>query len=134
MNIGWIGTGNMGGEMAKRLARQGFELHVYNRTRAKAEAVAEAGAVDICESPKEIAQKSDIIFTSLTDYTAILDVLQRDDGVFAGARDNAIFVDVSTIGPAASQELRETLSEHGMRYIGAPVQGSMFISSSRRDS
>ncbi|MEE3180727.1 MAG: NAD(P)-binding domain-containing protein, partial [Planctomycetota bacterium] len=90
MKVGFAGLGNMGGGMARNVLAAGFELHVYNRTREKAEAL--DGAV-IEPSASALAQKADMILTCLADIDVTRDVFLREDGLLAGASEGKIFVD-----------------------------------------
>ena len=127
MKAGWIGTGNMGVRMAERVVKAGFELNVYNRTASKAQRVLEAGNAVLCKSPAEIAEKSDIIFTSITNDDAMRAVMQGENGLMSQAHPGQIFVEMSTFSPYFSEELETMLNSKGILYLNAPVIGSMFM-------
>lgn len=127
MNIGWIGTGNMGVRMAERLAKAGHQLYVYNRTPAKAQRVLDAGNARLLGSPAEIAEKCGLFFTSVTNDESMRQILCGENGLLQQARTGQILVEMSTLSAAFSAELREVLHRNGMLYLSAPVVGSMFM-------
>jgi 3-hydroxyisobutyrate dehydrogenase len=96
--LGFIGLGTMGSRMADRLLAGGLPLTVYNRTRAKAEALAAKGAA-VAETPRELAAVCDYIMISLTDDEAVEAVFHGPRGILAGGRAGAACIDLSTIGP-----------------------------------
>lgn len=121
--VGWIGTGRMGSELIKRLLDSGTEVRVYNRTRAKAEALTEHGAM-VVDSPADLASL-DIIFTMVGGPDDVLEVTVGDNGVLS--RDDArpsVIVDSTTIDPASSKRLRAAASELGVDVLAAPVSGN----------
>ena len=115
MRIAWIGTGLMGRPMAERLLGAGHEVTVWNRTRAKAEAL--AGAI-VADSPAEAIAAGEAVFLMLKDAAAIREVLQ--DGDLEGRT----VVQMSTIGPSESVALAEEVRQRGGDYLEAPVLGS----------
>src|SRR5436305_7738449 len=124
MNIGWIGLGIMGSRQAANLRRAGYELTVFNRTRAKAEAwAAEHGAV-VAGAPAEVAAASDVVITMVVDGAQVEDALLGPAGAARGARDGALFVDMSTIAPQDTRRIGATLSQRGIGFVDAPVTGS----------
>lgn len=121
--VGWIGAGRMGSELIKRLLDSGTEVWVYNRTRAKAEALAEHGA-KVVDRPADLATL-DIIFTMVGGPSDVMEVTVGEDGVLS--RDDArpsIIVDSTTIDPASSKELRAAATERGVDVLAAPVSGN----------
>ncbi|MDQ4106972.1 MAG: NAD(P)-binding domain-containing protein, partial [Actinomycetota bacterium] len=120
--VGFIGLGIMGGPMAENLIEEEYELVLYNRTREKAEKLARAGAA-VADSPKEVAEKSDIIITMLPDSPQVEEVLAGEDGVFEGVREGALVVDMSTISPVVTRQLAERAAERGASMLDAPVSG-----------
>jgi 3-hydroxyisobutyrate dehydrogenase len=121
--IGFIGLGMMGGGMASRLAECGYELVVYNRTRAKSEEVAELGP-RIAESPGEAATDVDVVMLSLADPNAVSSMLHGEQGVFGSLRQGGVIVDMSTVPPAFARELAETAKQAGYRALDACVYGA----------
>jgi 2-hydroxy-3-oxopropionate reductase len=118
--VGFIGLGIMGRPMAENLVEAGYDLVVYNRTREKAE---ELDGATVAASPKEVAEKSDLVITMLPDSPQVEEVLAGKDGVFEGVRDGALIVDMSTISPVVTEELSEKAGERGASMLDAPVSG-----------
>ncbi|MDQ6605508.1 MAG: NAD(P)-binding domain-containing protein, partial [Actinomycetota bacterium] len=120
--IGFIGLGIMGKPMAARLARAGFPLVVHNRSPEAADEVAAEGA-EVAGSPREVAERSDIVVTMLPDSPDVEAVVHGDEGVLAGGREGMLFVDMSTIAPATTRALHSALAERGVEAVDAPVSG-----------
>jgi 2-hydroxy-3-oxopropionate reductase len=119
---GFIGLGIMGKPMAARLARAGFPLVVHNRSSEAADEVSAEGA-EVAGSPREVAERSDIVVTMLPDSPDVETVVLGEDGVLAGVRDGMLFIDMSTIAPATTRVLHTALAERGVDAIDAPVSG-----------
>jgi 3-hydroxyisobutyrate dehydrogenase len=123
-SVGFIGLGIMGSRQAANLRRAGFELTVYNRTRERAEAwVAEHGG-NLAASPRDLAERSDVVITMVVDGPQVEALLFGDHGAQAGARPGALFVDMSTIAPADARRIGARLAERGHGFVDAPVTGS----------
>jgi 3-hydroxyisobutyrate dehydrogenase len=120
--IGFIGMGIMGAPMVENLLESGYDVIVHSRTKAKAEPVIEAGA-RWAESPAECAENADVVITCVTDTPDVRKVLLGQGGVIESAKAGLICVDMSTISPAATQEMSGILSEKGIVLIDAPVSG-----------
>lgn len=120
--LGWIGTGRMGYALAQRLLEAGHDVAVYNRTRAKAEPLAELGA-EVVDSPAELGDR-DIVFTMVAGPKDVLEVALGDAGVLSGDRRPGILVDSTTIDAAASVELRDRAAALGTAVLAAPVSGN----------
>lgn len=120
--VGFIGLGVMGRPMALNLLRAGRELTVHSRSPGPVEAVAAEGAATAA-SPREVAQRSDVVITMLPDSDAVRAVVLGDDGVLAGADDGALLVDMSTIHPTVSVEVARAAGERGVAALDAPVSG-----------
>lgn len=120
--VGFIGLGIMGGAMSLNLLKAGFPLTVWNRTRSKMKPLLEAGAQG-AESPKEVAEKSEIIIDMVTDSSDVEEVLLGPKGVVHGARPGSIAVDMSTISPAVTTGIAIELEKKGIRMLDAPVTG-----------
>ncbi|HEX5542692.1 MAG TPA: NAD(P)-dependent oxidoreductase [Micromonospora sp.] len=119
----WIGLGAMGSRMACRLLGAGHELSVWNRTRARAEPLAAAGA-RVAATPAEAVGDAEAVMLMLADPDAIHDVTEGPDGIAAGIRPGATVIDMSTVGPAAVARLRAALPDE-IPVIDAPVLGSI---------
>lgn len=120
--LGWIGIGRMGYAMAERLAKAGCDLAVYNRTRGKAEPLAQYGA-KVVGRPADLAG-CDIVFTMVSTGSDVKEVLEGKDGVFAGSGKPRIVVDSTSISIEASTEIRAGLAARGVKLLAAPVSGN----------
>lgn len=118
--IGFVGLGIMGSRMARNLAQKGFEVVVWNRTRAKAEALARHGA-KVAGGLAELAGAVDAFCTCVSDPPALRQVAA---GLLEGARAGQLFVDFSTVSAELSRELEATARSRGMDFVEAPVTGS----------
>lgn len=118
MNLGFIGTGLMGRPMATRLLAAGHELTVWNRTPAKADPLVAQGA-KLVDDPATVFAFSDATVTMLADGDAVASVLE---GASLAER---TLIQMSTIAPAASQQLAEQVTAAGGEYLEAPVLGSI---------
>jgi len=122
--VGVVGLGVMGTALATRLLSRGFDVHVYNRTAEKADALARMGAVSHT-TPRELASFVDIILTSLTDQSAIDSVAFGPDGFLGTMRkEECVWIDLSTIDPDASIRHALASKEAGVERLDAPVVGS----------
>jgi 3-hydroxyisobutyrate dehydrogenase-like beta-hydroxyacid dehydrogenase len=124
ITVGIVGLGHMGGGMAERLLSAGYPLVGYNRTRAKAEAFAAKGMV-VAGSPREVAERSDLTITMVTNDAALLAVFEGPDGILAGLRAGKIVAEMSTTAPALVRELAARVAERGAQLLDAPVLGSI---------
>jgi 3-hydroxyisobutyrate dehydrogenase-like beta-hydroxyacid dehydrogenase len=120
--IGWIGLGIMGSRQAANLVRAGFELTVFNRTRETAESWAAEHGATVAATPREVAERSDIVITMVVDGAQVEEVLLGEQGAVHGAASETLFVDMSTIGPTAARGIAEQLAPQ--RFLDAPVTGS----------
>lgn len=122
--LGFVGLGVMGSQMVKRLLDKGHEVTGYNRTRAKAEWLVALG-MRWAATPRAAAEGSDVVFSMVTDTTALRAVTDGPDGILAGLRPGQIYIDMSTVSPAASQALAARVAERGAEMLDAPVSGSV---------
>jgi len=122
--VGFIGLGIMGSLQAMNLAKAGVELTVFNRTREKADDWAAEHGGTVVDSPKAVAEASDVVITMVVDGAQVEQMLLGEDGALAGARPGTLFVDMSTIAPATARSLAERLSAEGHAFVDAPVTGS----------
>jgi 3-hydroxyisobutyrate dehydrogenase len=121
--IGWIGIGRMGYAMAARLAKQGADLTVWNRTRAKAEPLARHGA-KIASALSELAA-CDIVFVMVSTWDDVREVIAGPDGLLAAKTPRTrLIVECSSISLEGSAELRALLAERGIKLLAAPVSGN----------
>jgi 3-hydroxyisobutyrate dehydrogenase len=121
--IGFIGLGAMGLGMASRLAESGYQLAVYNRTRAKSEQVGELGA-RVADSPADAARDADVVMLSLADQHVVEAMLFDGDGVAGSAPQGTLIVDLSTVSPDFSRETAERAQDAGYRALDACVLGN----------
>jgi 3-hydroxyisobutyrate dehydrogenase len=121
--VGWIGAGRMGSAMAARLARAGVKVTVWNRTRAKAEPLAELGCI-VADSIAEL-RGLDAVFTMVSTNKDLEQVLVGEGGLLADPDDvPGIVVDCSTIDQGASEAMRAACSERGVEFLASPVSGN----------
>ncbi len=113
----------MGAPMARRLLSAGFSLTVYNRTAAKSEALASAGA-RVASTPRDAARDADVVCTMLADPAALHAVFEGPEGVLEGVREGAVVVELSTVGVEPLVSLRAALLARGVSLVDAPVSGS----------
>jgi len=120
--VGFIGLGIMGSGMAANLLKAGYELTVYNRTRAKAEPLVKMGA-NLALSPADVASKSDVVIAIVTDGPDVDQVLFGENGVAEGKHQGLTFVDMGTNSPEYAKSFSERLSRLGIEFLDAPVTG-----------
>ena len=121
--IAFLGLGIMGGGMTRRLLGAGFAVTVYNRSRARAEPLATAGA-RVAGSPREAAIGADIMFSMVADDAASRAMWLGPDGAVAGAARGAVLVECSTLTVAWVRELAQAAAARGAEFVDAPVTGS----------
>jgi len=126
--IGVIGLGIMGSSFALNLLSRGYNVHVYNRTKEKAQPLVKKGAT-FHSTPRDLASVADVIMTSLTDEAAIDSVAYGEDGFLNGAKKGASWIDLSTIDPSASLKHSEAAKQAGLYRLDTPVVGSKELAS-----
>lgn len=122
LKVGYIGLGLMGKSIARNILKAGFELVVYNRSKKAVEELRAEGACS-AESPAETASLVDVLFTNLPDTPQVEEVALGKKGVIEGARHGLVFVDNSTIKPAAWRRIAAELQVKGVEALDAPVSG-----------
>jgi len=122
LKVGYIGLGLMGKSIARNILKAGFPVLVHNRSRAAVDELVAEGAT-AANSPKEVAEQMDVIFTNLPDTPDVEKVVMGENGIIEGAHDGLIYVDNSTIKPAAARRIAEKLSEKNVFALDAPVSG-----------
>lgn len=120
--VGFIGLGIMGQGMARNLLKAGFPLTVWNRTAGKVEPLAAAGA-QTAANPAAVAAESEVIIICVSDTPDVEAVILGPKGVIEGAKAGSLVIDCSTISPAATQKLAQTLAEKGIAMLDAPISG-----------
>ncbi len=122
--LGFVGLGAMGGRVAKRLLEAGHTVTGYNRTREKAQWLLDAG-MRWGETPRAVAETSDVVFTMVTDTKALYTVVEGEQGILAGLGPGKVYVDMTTCSPAASRQLAERVAATGAHMLDVPVSGSV---------
>ena len=122
MKIAWIGTGVMGASMAGHLQNAGHELTVYNRTKAKADALVANGA-RWADTPAETAADADVIFMIVGYPSDVEAVALGDDGILSTAKSGTILVDCTTSSPALAVKVAEAGAAKRIAVLDAPVSG-----------
>ena len=122
--LGFVGLGVMGGQMVSRLLEKGHTVTGYNRTRAKAQWLIDKG-MKWADSPRAVAEASDITFAMVTNAAAIAAVTDGPDGIIAGLGAGKYFIDMSTVSPAAIREIAHQVEAKGAQMLDAPVSGSV---------
>ena len=120
--IGFIGLGIMGRPMSKNLIKAGYELTVYNRSRGPMDELAAMGA-NTANSPKQVAENSDIVITIVTDTPDVEQVILGPNGVIEGVLKDMVVIDMSTISPSVTRSIAAKLREKGVHMLDAPVSG-----------
>ena len=122
MKVGFIGTGVMGSSMVRHLLNADYDVNVFNRTKEKAMPLVEEGAV-WQDSPAEVAEKSDVIFTIVGYPTDVEEVYFGDKGIFEGLSEGKIVVDMTTSTPELAVRISEKAGEMKVKSLDAPVSG-----------
>jgi 2-hydroxy-3-oxopropionate reductase len=120
--VGFVGLGIMGQPMARNALKAGFPVTVTNRTLARAEPLKAEGAA-VVKTPREVAQRSDIVVTMVTNAPEVEAVTFGADGIADGAHDGLLAIDMSSISPVASRGFAARAQEKGFRTLDAPVSG-----------
>ncbi len=120
--VGFIGLGLMGKPMAKNLLAAGYPLVVWNRTKSKMKELMSLGATT-ADSPKEVAEKSDVIIIMVGDSPDVEEVILGPLGVIEGAKPNLVLVDMSSISPIVTRHIAEVLAKKDVKMLDAPVSG-----------
>ena len=121
-SIGFIGLGIMGNSMARHILSADWPIHVYNRTKAKADDLVGRGAVWM-DTPGEVASQSDVIITMLGYPHDVEEVYLGPGGLVERARDGAYLIDMTTSSPSLAQKIADAASARGLRALDAPVSG-----------
>ena len=120
--LGFIGLGIMGVPMVRNLVEAGFEVTVYNRTRSKAEQLADEG-VGIAGSPGELAVENSVVITMVSDTPDVESVILGENGIIESIKPDSVVIDMSTISPQATQRIAVQLGEKKAHMLDAPVSG-----------
>ncbi|MBC1937417.1 NAD(P)-dependent oxidoreductase [Listeria grandensis] len=120
--IGFIGVGVMGASMVQNLMKAGFEVHIYTRTKSKAGAVIEAGAI-WHDTPQELAPHVDVLITMVGYPTDVEQLYLAEDGLLTTLRSGSFAIDMTTSSPNLAKQIAEEAKEAGIAVIDAPVSG-----------
>jgi 3-hydroxyisobutyrate dehydrogenase len=120
--IGWIGTGVMGGPMAGHLLEAGHELHVFNRTRERAEGLVEKGA-NWCDSPADVGAGAEVVFLMLGYPHDVRETVLGEAGLLEAMRPESLLIDMTTSQPTLAVEIADAAAAHQVTALDAPVSG-----------
>src|ERR1700758_887958 len=123
VKLGFMGLGNMGSRIARRLLDHGYKLSAYDRDRAKAEALIPNGAV-AANNIVELARSADVILSCLTNDEAVERVYVGPDGALAAARPGTVVLEMSTISPESSRQLHHQAAKLGIDVMDVAISGS----------
>jgi 3-hydroxyisobutyrate dehydrogenase-like beta-hydroxyacid dehydrogenase len=123
-SVGFVGLGNIGGNMAARLLAAGYPVWGHQRSLERAQSLVEQG-LQWCETSRQVAETVDVVVTSLPDDAVLNDVAAGADGILAGLGDQKVWVDASTVSPKASRDLAGRVRAKGAWMLDAPVSGSV---------
>ncbi len=118
--VGWIGTGVMGRWMCQHLISKGYSATVFNRTKAKAQPLLDAGAV-YADSPKAVAERSDVVFAIVGFPPDVREVFLGTTGALAGSRPGTVVVDMTTSEPSLAAEIYQAAKAKGVAALDAPT-------------
>jgi 3-hydroxyisobutyrate dehydrogenase len=122
--IGWIGLGNMGAPLSKRLLNAGYPVSVYNRSKEKETALIASGATT-APTPAELLKNVDILFLMVSDDQAVREIFTGDNGLLGVKTSGKLLINMSTVSPAISREFAAKCRQLGNEYIDCPVSGSV---------
>jgi 3-hydroxyisobutyrate dehydrogenase-like beta-hydroxyacid dehydrogenase len=124
ITLGFIGTGQMGSRMIKRLLARGFKVHVYNREKERALDLQKDGAL-VRDSIKDVVKNSDVILSSVTNDQAVEEIYLSREGAVNFIKPGTIVIDLSSIRPETSRKVNEAVAQKGGQMIDAAVSGSI---------
>lgn len=122
-NIGFIGIGTMGKGMVENLLKKGFNVFAFNRTKLKLESIKHEN-LTVVEAPKDLSEKTDAIFTCVSNDDALRDVLFSENGVFQTINEKNILIDCGTTSSEFTKEIYEKAKEENVEFLDAPITGS----------
>jgi 3-hydroxyisobutyrate dehydrogenase-like beta-hydroxyacid dehydrogenase len=123
MNLGFVGLGVMGQGIVPRLLAAGHRVTGWNRAKEKAKPLVEKGMA-LADTPREVAARSELVFSCVTDGAAVRSVALGSDGVIAGLKSGSIYADMSTISPDVSRAVAAEFAAKGLAMLDAPISGS----------
>ena len=122
MKIGIVGTGMLGEAVGLHLLDVGYKITVFNRSKEKTEKLENKGAI-VVDSPKNVAENSELVIMVVKDANAVKDVVFGDCGILAGRHEGMCIADMSTINPNSTREISKKVTEDGIDYMEIPVMG-----------
>ena len=122
IRIGIVGTGMLGEAVGLHLIDIGYEVSAYNRTKEKTNNLKKKG-VKIEDSPKRVAENSDLVITVVRDADAVKEVIFGDSGIMSGKHDGMCIADMSTVNPNSTKEISKQVIDNGIDYMEIPVMG-----------
>ena len=122
--LGFVGLGHMGGNMAARFLAAGYTVYGETRHRGEVQALERDGLI-WRDTPREIAEASEVVLTSVPNDSVLEEVASGPDGILAGLTAEKIWIDLSTVSPQVSRELAQRVKERGAALLDAPVSGSV---------
>ena len=122
MKIGIVGTGMLGEAVGLHLLDVGYKITVFNRSKEKTEKLENKGAI-VVDSPKNVAENSELVIMVVKDANAVKDVVFGDCGILAGRHEEMCIADMSTINPNSTREISKKVTEDGIDYMEIPVMG-----------
>ena len=122
MKIGIVGTGMLGEAVGLHLLDVGYKITVFNRSKEKTEKLENKGAL-VVDSPKNVAENSELVIVVVKDADAVKDVVFGDCGILAGRHEGMCIADMSTINPNSTREISKKVTEDGIDYMEIPVMG-----------
>ena len=122
MKIGIVGTGMLGEAVGLHLLDVGYEITVFNRSKKKTKNLENKGAL-VLDSPKNVAEKSELVIVVVKDASAVKDVIFGDSGILAGKHEGMCIADMSTINPNSTGEISKQVTENNIDYMEIPVMG-----------
>jgi 3-hydroxyisobutyrate dehydrogenase-like beta-hydroxyacid dehydrogenase len=123
-NIGYVGLGVMGGQMADRLLAKGHVVTGFNRTKSKAQWLMDKG-MKWADSPAAVCAAADVVISMVTNSAALTEVAEGPNGMLAGLKPGQIWIDISTVAPAVARGLVAKVRAQGADMVDAPVSGSV---------
>jgi 3-hydroxyisobutyrate dehydrogenase len=120
--VGWVGTGVMGRWMCQHLIAKGYAAAVFNRSKEKTQPLRELGAI-VCDSPKAVAETSDIVFAIVGFPADVREVFLGANGALAGSKPGSILIDMTTSEPSLAVEIAHAAKKKGVYALDAPVSG-----------
>ena len=122
--VGFIGLGNMGSGMSMNIAKSGYKMIVHDLDRNAATPILEFGA-EWADSPRKVAEKCDVIFTSLPGPLEVEAVATGENGLFEGVSESSVWLDLSTSSPTLIRRLADTFGNKGATVMDAPISGGV---------